>query len=92
MWMFYPRLPTKEAWDNRIFHDQLSVKDMCKTLKESKLIIKGQLYSKDDPDTYHIFQNLNDLETLLKLYEYEKNVSELFIWNVGYFRNVTIKK
>lgn len=87
MWLFFPRLPTKEAWENRLFHDQNDLKTMLKTLKASKLTIKGQLYLKGDLDTYYMFGNLADLEVLLKAHEYETKVSEVYIWGIGYFRN-----
>ena len=46
MWKYFPRLPTKEAWENRTFNDSLTIELVLKQLALHDNYLRGQVLFK----------------------------------------------
>ena len=84
MYEFLPYLPTKIAWNNRMFSDQPTLNAVLETMAAKKIIYKGQLVLHDGK--YITFGHINELKTFLKDIP-EKTLSMIYLYGLGSFRH-----
>jgi len=90
MWKYFPRLPTKEAWDNRTFNDSLTIELVLKQLALHDNYLRGQVLFKLKKYRTIQFNSVKGLKYSLKEMEeaeLDKNkIHIIYIYGIGYFR------
>ena len=90
MWRYFPRLPTKEEWDNRTFTDSVTIEMVLKQLASHDNYLRGQvLFKLKKYRTIH-FNSIKGLKYALKEMEEveldKKKIDIIYIYGIGYFR------
>ena len=90
MWKYFPRLPTKEAWENRTFNDSLTIELVLKQLALHDNYLRGQVLFKFKRYRTIQFNSVKGLKYSLKEMEeaeLDKNkIDIIYIYGLGYFR------
>jgi hypothetical protein len=91
MYSFIPRLPTKEAWENKAFQPQPTLQSIVAAMKEKpRFFTRGQLKFRsagpDDSTNYQSFSGTTDLALQLEAIKWNPaTIAKIVIYEYGYF-------
>ncbi len=91
MWTFFPVLPTKAAWEGRLFKENFTTLDsLLDFLKEKKFIFPGQIVLREMNDMgtnkTHMFSGLRELRDLIKDNKWtQAHIAKVWFYHTGWW-------
>lgn len=83
-YIFHPISPTDAAYRHKVLRDQFSLQDILEHLRSKKAFMRGDVVTASK--TYHTFQNLNQLETILQELKWEDDkIQKVWLYGTGWF-------
>ncbi len=84
MWQFFPRLPTAEAWETRLFQHNRKRQELLQDIRDLKFNVRGYVYYTQNPTKAVFFGHVMELCELVKPYK-DNEIAEIRIINHGYW-------
>jgi hypothetical protein len=90
MYSFIPRLPTKDAWENKAFQAQPTLQAIVAAMKEKpRFFTRGQIRFRsatDDYPNYQAFSGATDLTLQLEAIKWNPaTIAKIVLYEYGYF-------